>query len=262
MNVPNPDHSSLVKWAPLPEQLSSCSLCPDCHNLVTSISEGLPQTFSFLAMTCHKGQDQTASCAVPKPSCSPVPTTPQQHWAHFPILLSWCNTTDFWYFCEYSNAAKMLSSNCSFHLFVSSLIPYLNSFLTHQRWCWPCYHFTHHLHLKVSLTQPWAHSGTSHWSSSCWSPWKDCAHVEDSTPVQWNNLSVPSKHRLHAKHPVIPTKLLGALSGSGTEVPQSSTAHSVTHHAASGSCSATWFTATSPGQQLWKQHLLTVAAHS
>lgn len=38
MNVPNPTHSSLLKWASLQEQLSCCSVCSNCHNLVTSIT--------------------------------------------------------------------------------------------------------------------------------------------------------------------------------------------------------------------------------
>ena len=88
---------SLLKWACrlLHEQEF---LLNSCHNLVTSIQEDLPQILSFLAMTCCKDQCQTAFCVVHKANCRHVPVIPQQHWAHLPFLLPWCNTTDFQYF--------------------------------------------------------------------------------------------------------------------------------------------------------------------
>lgn len=96
MNVPNPSHSSLLKWAPLQEQLSCCPLCPNSHNLVIPIL-GLPQISSCLPMTCPKSQCQNASCAVLKSSCRHVPTTPQQHLgssSHFVIVIN----TYSWFF--------------------------------------------------------------------------------------------------------------------------------------------------------------------
>lgn len=92
MKVKNLKHFSqlsLLKWAcrPLHEQLSFCSVRPNCHNLATCIQEDLPQIFSFLAMSCCKGHCQTPFCAIHKANCRHVPAIPQQCWSSLPILL-------------------------------------------------------------------------------------------------------------------------------------------------------------------------------
>lgn len=205
-------------------------------------------------MTYHKGQCQTASCCsqIILQTCPHHTSTTLGSPFHFVITMK---HNRFLIFCECNNGAKM-SSNCPFFFL---WVPwYLNSFWTHEKWCWPWYCFTHHLWPQsISLaTHPWAHPGTPRWSSSCWSLWKARAQVENSTAVQWNNPYVPSKHRLNIKHPEILQSSWGSVWAVPTPWPRSvAEQHSSQCHTPQPGAPALPGSQPQPARQLWKQHL-------
>lgn len=200
-------------------------------------------------MTCPKSQCQNASCAGLKSSCRHVLITPQQHLvssSHFVIVISMY----YWFFVNTTIEPRCCPQTAPFIcLWVSW---YLNS-LTYKRWCWPRWGFTHLWPQSTSFSSP---ALSSLWNS----PLQQLLLV--TLRLRTALMKQPSKHRLQAEHPLITTELLGGCAWavpmpwpwSASAAPQSSTDHSITRHTASGSCRATWVTATNPGEQLWKQH--------